>query len=185
MNPVLPVWTVYGLWLALVVYLTVTAVGVKRDDKPHLGQSFALMFAMIAAFVAPHLAIFRFVEFAPVGAVPSGVGLIVCLAGMALLVWARQSLGKNWSQTVSAKQDHELITSGPYRLVRNPMYTGGILACIGSAIVAGGAFVFLLALLMPLFVWRVSAEDRLMARQFPDEYPDYRRRTKGLIPFVW
>ena len=65
------------------------------------------------------------------------------------------------------------------------MYSGGLLACIGSAIVVGGPFVFLLILLTPLFLWRVGAEDTLMAKQFPNEYPDYLKRTKALIPFVW
>jgi len=65
------------------------------------------------------------------------------------------------------------------------MYTGGLIACLGSAIVAGGALVFLLVLLTPLFVRRAVAEDELMARQFPNEYPGYKKATKALIPFVW
>ena len=60
-----------------------------------------------------------------------------------------------------------------------------ILACFGSAIVAGGVFVFLLLVLTPLFLWRVRAEDELLARQFPQKFPAYKRRTKALIPFVW
>ena len=113
------------------------------------------------------------------------IGINICVAGMAFLVSARQHLGKNWSQTVSAKEGQELVTSGPYRYVRHPMYAGGIIACIGSAIVAGGAFVFFLIILTPLFLWRVSAEDKLMEQQFPNEYPAYEKRTKALIPFVW
>jgi protein-S-isoprenylcysteine O-methyltransferase Ste14 len=106
-------------------------------------------------------------------------------AGAVLLVWARLRLKKNWSQTVSAKEGHELVTTGPYRFVRHPMYAGGIVACIGSAIVAGGAFVFLLIILTPLFLWRVGAEDRLMARQFPNQYPEYRKCSWDLIPFIY
>ena len=104
---------------------------------------------------------------------------------MAILVWARQTLRSNWSQTVSAKEEQELVTFGPYRYVRHPMYAGGLVACIASAIVAGGPFIFLLVLLGSLFLWRVGAEDKLMEQQFPKEYPDYRNRTKALIPFVW
>jgi protein-S-isoprenylcysteine O-methyltransferase Ste14 len=179
------IWLVYAAWILLIVYLTISAIGAKRDTEPHLLQSFGLMFAMLAAFLLPHLPIFEFVNFAPVNAVLSSIGVIIVVAGMAFLVWARQSLGGNWSQTVSAKQAHELVTSGPYRYVRHPMYTGGLAACVGSVIVAGGAFVFLLVLLAPIFLWRVGAEDRLLARQFPDEFPDYARRTRALIPFVW
>ncbi|RWM06230.1 isoprenylcysteine carboxylmethyltransferase family protein [Mesorhizobium sp.] len=179
------IWFIYAAWLLLIVYLTVQATGVKRDTEPHLLQSFGLMFAMIAAFLLPRLQLFAFVNFAPVNAALSSVGVVLAVAGMFLLVWARQTLGRNWSQTVSAKQDHELVTSGPYRRLRHPMYTGGLLACIGSAIVVGGPFVFLLLLLGAIFIWRVGAEDRLLARQFPDEFPGYASRTNALIPFVW
>jgi protein-S-isoprenylcysteine O-methyltransferase Ste14 len=179
------VWLIYALWGILVVYLTVSAIGVKRETQGHLLQSFGLLFAIIAAFVLPRLPIFSFVNFAPVSPVLSTIGVILTVVGMAFLVWGRQSLGRNWSQTVAAKQDPELVTTGPYRLVRHPMYAGGLLACIGSAIVAGGPWVFLLLLLGSLFLWRVRAEDRLMEQQFPNEYPAYERRTKALIPFVW
>src|SRR5207253_11122018 len=150
-----------------------------------LGQSFGLLVAMIVALLLPRLPILKCVIFAPVGPILSSVGLAITVAGMTLLVWARQTLGRNWSQTVSAKEDHELVASGPYRYVRHPMYTGGIVACFGSAIVAGGVFVFLLLVLTPFFLWRVRAEGELLARQFPQEFPAYKRRTKALIPFVW
>jgi protein-S-isoprenylcysteine O-methyltransferase Ste14 len=174
-----------ALWFVLVVYLTVSAIGVKQQTKRHLWQSFGLMFAIIAAFLLPHLPIFHFLNFAPVNPILSSVGVILCAAGMVFLVWGRQYLGRNWSQTVAVKKDHELVTSGPYRYVRHPMYAGGLLACVGSAIVAGGPWIFLLVILGTLFLWRVVAEDKLMAQQFPSEYPDYKKRTKALIPFVW
>jgi protein-S-isoprenylcysteine O-methyltransferase len=185
MNPSIFIWLIYAFWIILVAYLTVAAIGVKREPQGHLLQSFGLMFSIIAAFVLPYLPIFGFVNFAPVTPVLSSIGVILCAAGMAFLVWARQHLGKNWSQTVSAKIGHELVTSGPYRYVRHPMYAGGLIAAIGSAIVCGGAFIFLLVILGSLFLWRVGAEDKLMAEQFPNEYPEYKKRTKALIPFIW
>lgn len=175
----------YALWAAAVTYLTVTAFGAKRDAQPHLVQSFGLMFGMIGAFVLPRWRPLRFVNFAPVNPVLSVMGVATMLFGMGWLVWGRQTLGSNWSQTVSAKEGGELITSGPYRFVRHPMYAGGILACLASALVVGGPFVFLALILTPLFVWRVSAEDELMLRQFPGEYPSYMQRTNRLIPLVW
>src|ERR1700722_16302968 len=138
MNTSIFIWLIYALWLTLVAYLIVAAIDVKREPQGHLGQSLGLMFSMIAAFLLPHLPIFQFVNFASVNPVVSGIGLILCVAGMAFLVWARQRLGKNWGQTFSVKFGHEPATSGPYSYVRHPMYTGGLIACIGSAIVAGG-----------------------------------------------
>src|SRR5262249_24004354 len=160
-----------SLWILQTAYLTVSAIGVKRDTKPHLGQSFGLLFALIAALLLPRLRPFRFVNFAPVSRPVSIAGIIVTAAGMGFLVWGRQTLGANWSQTVAAKEGNELVTSGPYRFVRHPMYAGGLLACIASAIVAGGPFVFATVTLSPLFLWRVRAEDKLMTQQFPNDYP--------------
>jgi protein-S-isoprenylcysteine O-methyltransferase len=185
MNPAIFLWIIYALWIILVVYLTVSAIGAKQETEGHLGQSFLVMFGIIAAFLLPHLRIFGFVNFAPVSPLLSSIGVILCAAGMAFLVWARQRLGRNWSQTAAAKVGQELVKSGPYRYIRHPMYAGGLIACISSAIVAGGAWVFLLLILGPLFIWRVGAEDKLLAEQFPNEYPDYKKRTKALIPFVW
>jgi protein-S-isoprenylcysteine O-methyltransferase Ste14 len=185
MHPNAFIWVISALWIMLIVYLVVAAAGVKPDTQPQLLQRLALLGAIVVAFVLPHLAIFRFVNFAPVGPVLSSIGVVITAAGMAFLVWGRQHLGSNWSQIVSAKEGHELVTSGPYRYVRHPMYTGGLVACIGSVIVAGGPFVFLLVVLSAIFFWRVRAEDRLMARQFPGQFPAYAARTKALIPFVW
>lgn len=184
MNPAVFTWIVYALWIILVIYLTL-ALGVTRETQGHLGQSFGLLAAIIASFLLPRLSIFRFLNFAPVNPGLSTIGIFLCVAGMAFLVWARQSLGKNWSQTVAAKVGHELVTTGPYRYVRHPMYAGGLLASLGSALVRGGAWVFLLVILGSLFLWRVGAEDKLMARQFPNEFPAYKKRRKALIPFLW
>jgi protein-S-isoprenylcysteine O-methyltransferase Ste14 len=185
MNPSVFIWLIYALWLILIVYLTVSGVSAKKDTEAHLSQSFGLMFAIIAAFLLPRLSIFHFLNFAPVNPVVSSIGVVLCAAGMAFQVWARQHLGKNRSQTVSAKEGHELVTSGPYRFVRHPMYAGGFIACIGSAIVVGGAWIFLLVFVGAIFLWRVGAEDKLMEQQFPNEYPEYKKRTKALIPFIW
>ena len=185
MNASLFVWIVYVAWIVLTVFLTVSAFGAKRDTETHLGQSFGLLFALIAAFALPHLPIFSFVNFAPINPAMSVIGLILMFAGMAVLVLGRLYLGGNWSQTVAAKEGHELVTSGPYRWIRHPMYAGGLLACIGSAPVASGPFVFLLLLLGPLFIWRVGAEDKLLATQFPRDFPAYKARTWALIPFVY
>ena len=175
----------YVLWLIQTLYLTVTAIGTKRDTQTHLGQSFGLMFGLIASGLLPRWKPLRFVNFAPVNPILSSIGLIGTLAGMGTLIWSRQTLGRNWSQTVSAKEDQELITRGPYQLVRHPMYAGGLLASISSTLVAGGPFVFATLILGPLFLWRVEAEDTLMTEQFPDTYPDYMRRTKRLVPYIW
>src|SRR5260370_10297255 len=153
------IWVIYALWLILTIFFIVTAVDVKRDTERHLGKSFGRLFAIVAAFLLPRVPIFRLVNVAPVNGSVSIIGIILCAAGMAFLVWARLVLGRNWSQTVSVKEGHELVTLGPYHYVRHPMYTGGLVACIGSAMVFGGCWVFLLGALGCLLPLLLRAED--------------------------
>ena len=185
MNPDIFIWLIYAFWFSLIVYLIVAALGIKRDTEGHLGQNFVLLFGIIAAFLLPYLPIFHFLNYAPVNPILSCIGVIMCLAGMAILISARQHLGRNWSPLVSAKEGHELVTSGPYHYVRHPMYAGYLVAALGSALVGDGAWIFLTVILGALFLWRVGAEDKLLAQQFPNQYPEYKKRTKALIPFVW
>jgi protein-S-isoprenylcysteine O-methyltransferase len=185
MNPAIFIWPSYGLWFGLAGYLIATASSANRDIRTPLLQSLGLTVAIVTAFVLPRMTVFRFVNFAPINPWISSLGLAISVVGLVIFVWGRERLGKNWSQGVSAKHEHELVTTGPYRIVRNPMYCGGIIAGVGSAMASGGGFVFLLLFLTAIFVWRVGAEDRLMQQQFPSEYPAYRKRTKALIPFVW
>jgi protein-S-isoprenylcysteine O-methyltransferase len=185
MNSSIAIWIIYLLWIILVLYLTVAAISSKGDSEEHPVQSYGLLFAIIVSFLLPHLPVFRFLNFAPVNPILNFTGVIICLTGMILNIWARQILGKNRSQAASAKIGHALVTSGPYRYVRHPMYSGGIVACLGSAIVMGGAWVFLLVILGGIFLWRTGVEDRIMEQQFPEEFPSYKKKTKALIPFIW
>lgn len=111
-----------------------------------------------------------------------GVGLV--LMGFGFALWARVHLGRNWGIPMSLRQGHELVTSGPYAHVRHPIYSGIMLATIGSVLAAG--LVWLLPLVLGFVYFLISArtEETMMIAQFPDTYPAYRRRTKMLIPFV-
>jgi protein-S-isoprenylcysteine O-methyltransferase Ste14 len=159
--------------------------GRKTRHGTALGAEFRPPVCNYCCVHTARIPIFSFVNVAPVNGSVSIIGIILCAAGMAFLVWTRIVLGRNWSQTVSVKEGHELVMSGPYRYVRHATCTGGLVACIGSAVVCGGAWIFLLVVLGVLFLWRAGAEDKLMVRQFSNEYPDYKRRTKALILFVW
>jgi protein-S-isoprenylcysteine O-methyltransferase len=185
MNSIIFAWLIYASWLILLVYLIVAAAGTKHDTGEHPLQNFGILFIVIISFMLPHVKIFRFLNFDPVSPVQSSIGVILCFTGLGINIWGRQQLGKNWSQAVSAKERQELVISGPYNYIRHPMYSGGFLAILGSAVVMGGAWIFLLVFLGPIFFWRVGAEDKLMEMQFPNEYPGYKKRTKALIPYVW
>ena len=186
MNSSIFIWIIYAIWLIVVVYLTVSAISVKQETKGHLLQSFGLMFAIIAAFLLPFLPIFRFLNYAPVNPILSSIGLILCLAGMAFLVWGRQRLGRNWSQTVSIKKEPELVTSGPYRYVRHPMYAGALLLMGFSPLALGSYWTLLLLVPMfPVLAWRLLDEERFLKQNLPG-YANYCRQVRyRLIPGIW
>jgi protein-S-isoprenylcysteine O-methyltransferase len=112
-------------------------------------------------------------------------GAILTVAGMLFSVWARLTLGRNWSGTVTIKQDHELIQRGPYRIVRHPIYTGMLLAMLGTAFIFGTARCFVGVPIVGLAFWlKVQIEERFMVQQFGAQYSDYRQQVRALIPFV-
>lgn len=111
----------------------------------------------------------------------AGVGL-TC-AGVALAIWARWNLGQNWSAEVSLKVDHQLIRSGPYAFIRHPIYSGLLLAVIGTA-VAIGEWRGLLAIIIVAVAIGLKAkrEEALMLATFGDLYRQYRYETGFLLP---
>jgi protein-S-isoprenylcysteine O-methyltransferase Ste14 len=109
----------------------------------------------------------------------------IVLAGAAFSVWARVTLGRNWSAEVTFKADHELIESGPYALARHPIYTGMIAMALGTAINYGRAIGFALFLsLCASFWWKARQEERIMSSHFPDAYAEYKTHVRAIIPFV-
>jgi protein-S-isoprenylcysteine O-methyltransferase Ste14 len=112
-----------------------------------------------------------------------GVGLLA--AGLSFSILARRYLGRNWSGTVTLKEDHELIRTGPYRWVRHPIYTGILLGFVGSAVaLAEWRGLVAAALVTIAFLLKIRLEERWMIETFGDAYRRYRREVKALIPFV-
>jgi protein-S-isoprenylcysteine O-methyltransferase Ste14 len=125
----------------------------------------------------------RFIRLYP-GVVLIGAPLVAI--GLALAVWARFYLGGNWSSAVTFKQDHELIRSGPYRLVRHPIYTGILLAVAGSACAIGQMRGIVAFVLVFIGLWYKSRlEERLMIEHFGDAYRHYRTEVRALVPYLF
>jgi protein-S-isoprenylcysteine O-methyltransferase Ste14 len=111
-------------------------------------------------------------------------GLVIFLLGLALAVWARVFLGRNWGMPMSEKADPELVTTGPYRTVCHPIYSGIILAMIGTTLAVSLYWLIAVALLGAYFGYSAVMEERYMAGRFPDSYPPYKNSTKMLVPFI-
>ncbi len=114
------------------------------------------------------------------------IGAGITVLGVSVAVWSRFYLGRNWSANVAVKHEHELIRSGPYSVVRHPIYSGFLLAILGTAIY-GGTYKGLLALVLASVTWKIKSlhEEAFMQDEFGDVYTQYKREVKGLVPFVW
>jgi protein-S-isoprenylcysteine O-methyltransferase Ste14 len=109
----------------------------------------------------------------------------LCVAGLAFALWARVTLGRNWSGVVTLKEGHELVQRGPYRLVRHPIYTGMLIMFFATALVQSHLAGFVGVLLMFASFWiKLGREEGLMLQQFPERYAAYQQRVKRIIPFV-
>src|SRR5690349_5361617 len=106
------------------------------------------------------------------------------ILGLALAIWARLYLGRNWGMPMSQKVDPELVTTGPYRSIRHPIYSGIILAMIGTTIAVSLYWLIAVVVVGAYFLYSAIVEERSMARLFPDSYPEYKRSTKMLIPHI-
>ena len=114
----------------------------------------------------------------------AGVGLVLFFVGLGFAIWARVHIGRNWGTPMTRKDHPQLVTSGPYHLVRHPIYSGILVAGVGSAVALSWAWLPVVGLAGVYFIYSATVEERYMSEQFPQTYPGYRRSTKMLVPFV-
>ncbi|HTV74588.1 MAG TPA: isoprenylcysteine carboxylmethyltransferase family protein [Candidatus Acidoferrales bacterium] len=182
------------LWLAFTVYWFVGALRTKRalrkapwwQGRPLRVAIVLIVFALtsIRPVRRPLYGLWREMSIA-LGPIGTSVGLALCVLGFGFAVWARVYLGSNWGMPMSLREGHELVTTGPYAYARHPIYGGILLAMIGSTIVAGPPWFFILLLFGAYFIYSAKVEEKTMAREFPNLYPAYEKRTKMLLPFLF
>jgi protein-S-isoprenylcysteine O-methyltransferase Ste14 len=183
-------WLVAGLWLAWLAYWIIAARNVKatRRHETRLSRVIHLVPMLSGAvLLSVHNLPVPWLNqpFLTQTRLTYWTGVTILAFGLAIAVWARMHLGRNWSGTVTQKQDHELIRSGPYRLVRHPIYSGLLLAIFGTAISLGqwrGLIAF--ALIAVSLLLRLKTEERFMVEIFGDEYSRYRSEVPALIPHI-
>jgi len=179
------------LWLAIFVLWAVTGITSKqtvqsRSEGPSRIAVWIVWLAWWLLLTHGFGMEILSVRFVPQTTIASYAGLAITVAGLALSVWARIQIGRNWSGLIQVKEGHQLMHTGSYAIVRHPIYSGFMLATLGTAI-AFGEISGLLAFVMILAAWGYKSrlEETAMIEHFGAEYESYRRKVKRLIPFIW
>src|SRR5580704_12045406 len=178
-----------GLWIAWGLYWLISARGSKTTERRESSASRSFYSALL--LIGALLMLVPRTWLGPLGypllpdaALRFRLALALLAAGLAFTVWARLHLGRNWSGTVTVKEGHELIRSGPYAFVRHPIYTGLSLAFVGTAIACGDAAAAVgVALMVASFLYKLRIEEGFMRTQFPGQYAGYAAEVPALVPF--
>ncbi len=170
-------------WAAFGLYWLVAAFSMKRGRVPWSRELRIRAVIAVVVILLIRLGTFRGHG---LNADPwrAGIGLVLFALGLAFAIWARIHIGRNWGMPMTQKAEPELVTSGPYRLVRHPIYSGILAAGVGTAVALDWLWLTAVALAGVYFLYSATVEERYMADQFPDEYPVYKRSTKLLVPFI-
>jgi protein-S-isoprenylcysteine O-methyltransferase Ste14 len=171
-------------WIAFWVYWLVAAFSMKRGRVLWTHDLRIRALIAIVVILLVRAGVFRRHGLST-DPLRAALGLIIFFLGLGFAIWARSNIGRNWGTPMTQKADPELVTSGPYRLVRHPIYAGVLVAGVGSAIALNWLWLIGVALAGAYFVYSARVEERYMTEKFPDAYPVYKRSTKMLLPFVF
>ena len=179
------------VWMAFLVYWRIRAVGTKTAQRTEPAASSiarSLTFVIVIALLSvPRLPLpWLYRQLWPSGIWSFGIGASVTVCGLLFAVWARRYLGSNWSSEVTIKQGHELITTGPYALVRHPIYTGILAGFLGTAIALAQLRGVIGFVLIFVVLWtKLRTEEEWMRSQFGDTYATYSHQTAALVPYLF
>ena len=184
-------WWIVALWVIFVVYWAVAAISARRGLKRSAFRGsmklrVTLMVVIVAAVVLTRRSsALHALQLGVFWSIPAAIsGAIIATLGAVLAFTARAAIGRNWGTPGMQRTDTDLITSGPYALIRHPIYSGILLMMVGTAIGLIVAWWLVAAAAAVYFVYSARAEERYMCERFPDAYPGYRARTRMLVPFL-
>ena len=181
-----------GAWLLWLAYWGISALHVKSAVRVESAASRFGKYALpliVAVLLLQNVRAFNGTflndRFVPAELWIVWLGFFLTIAGLAFACWARVILGRNWSGVVQLKKDHELIVRGPYSIVRHPIYTGLLLAFLGTALAIGAWRGLIATAIVAVSFWRkLRLEERWLCELFGEQYADYMRRVKALVPWV-
>ena len=175
-------------WYLFAGFWAITALRVKPTKARE--KSLDRLITLVVVVVAYELLFARALRIGPLGLrfVPQKdwiayVGIALSWFGTIISIWARYCLGEYWSARVTLKEGHQLIRNGPYAFVRHPIYTGMLIACVGTALVVGEwRGLLAVVLLVSAHSRKAVREERMLTREFGEEYTVYRQSTGFLLP---
>ena len=162
-----------------------TVSEIKEKPKTFL-QKFPPVLSMFS-LVALVLAVFQIgtLDYSDEYNVIRYIGLVIYLVFSWIQVWSFKSLGDNYSQDIMIKKNHELVTKGPFKLIRHPQYFCQIIIDLGATAATLGYVVGILALIeIPIYIMRASIEDKLLAKHFAEKFSAYKKKSGFMIPFI-
>jgi len=179
------------VWIAFLVYWQIKAINTKTTQRlePLASRMLRVIVfgIVIALFSTTRIPLpWLYIQLWPQGLWPFWIGAAVTVGGILFAVWAREHLGRNWSRSVTIKQDHELIKTGPYSVVRHPIYTGILAGFLGMAIAVSQVRGFIGFVLIFLVLWaKFRMEEQWMRSQFGETYAEYAHQTAALVPYIF
>ncbi len=181
-----------GIWIIFMAFLYIPALlfsaPVERRSFRFVQRSIIIAIIVIILIIIltryeSSSLILRIIPDSPLAGI---TGIVLTIAGLGFSAWARLHLGKYWSGMVMVKVGHRIIKSGPYRIVRNPMYTGLLIAYVGAAIAIGELLAFVALIIGIAAVWiKIKAEEEILLEKFGEEYLQYKRDVRAaIIPWI-
>jgi protein-S-isoprenylcysteine O-methyltransferase Ste14 len=172
------------VWAAFWLYWLVAAFSMKRGRVPWSRELGIRAVIVVIVILLVRSGAFRDHSL-NTDAWRAGLGLVLFALGLGFAIWARVNIGCNWGTPMTQKYEPELVTGGPYHLVRHPIYSGILVAGIGTAVALSWMWLIAVVLAGVYFIYSATVEERYMTEQFPDAYPAYKRSTKMLVPFIF
>jgi protein-S-isoprenylcysteine O-methyltransferase Ste14 len=186
-SPTTAIATLWGIWLVgwLITAGATAKTVAEQSPSSRLSHSLFVWFGALLLFFRPRAleGLLRSLLRAPS---ISWAGVALVAIGLGFAGWARFHLGRLWSGRVTLKEDHAIIRSGPYGIVRHPIYTGLVLAFAGTALARmtvatlAGFVLVVIGLII-----KIRQEEQLLTDHFGAEYDAYRADVHALIPYVW
>jgi|SRR5580704_7871762 protein-S-isoprenylcysteine O-methyltransferase Ste14 len=178
------------VWIGFLLYWQIKATNTKTTQRlepaaSRILRAVTLLIAIVLLSIPRIPLPWLYVQLWPSGFLPFWLGAALTVAGLLFAVWAREHLGRNWSHSVTIKHGHELITTGPYALVRHPIYTGILAGFLGTAIAFSQVRGFIAFASIFLGFWvKLRMEEQWMRSQFGETYATYARQTASLVPYL-